>query len=108
MGKQLRVGVVGSGVAGLSSAYLLARDGHQVTVIERAPRLGPVGAGLLLQPSGQFALRQMGLLEEVVASAELIEGLHALTHRGRTLVRLMYRRIDPDLKGYGVHRGDLF
>ena len=108
MGNPLRVGVVGSGVAGLASAYLLARQGHQVTVIERAPKLGPVGAGLLLQPSGQIALRRMGLLDEVVASAEPIEGLHAVTHRGRTLVRLTYRKIDPGLKGYGVHRGDLF
>lgn len=108
MGKRLRVGVVGSGVAGLASAYLLSREGHRVAVIERTPQLGPVGAGLLLQPSGQFALRQMGLLDEVIASAEPIEGLHAIKHNGRTLVRLMYRQVDPDLRGYGVHRGDLF
>jgi 2-polyprenyl-6-methoxyphenol hydroxylase-like FAD-dependent oxidoreductase len=108
MGRHLRVGVVGCGVAGLASALILGRRGHQVTLIERAPSLDPVGAGLLLQPSGQMALGQMGLLDEVIVGAEPIEGLHALTHRKRTLVRLDYRRLDSELIGYGVHRGDLF
>jgi len=47
-------------------------------------------------------------LETVVAGAEPIQGLHAWTHRRRTLVRLAYRRLGPDVTGYGVHRGDLF
>ncbi len=32
----MHVVVLGAGVAGLSSAYYLARDGHQVTVVERS------------------------------------------------------------------------
>jgi 2-polyprenyl-6-methoxyphenol hydroxylase-like FAD-dependent oxidoreductase len=44
----------------------------------------------------------------VIACAEPIGGLHALKHTGRTLVRLMYRQVAPELRGYGVHRGDLF
>lgn len=34
------IGVVGSGPAGLSCAYQLARRGHEVTVYEKAPRAG--------------------------------------------------------------------
>ncbi|MDB5357642.1 MAG: Oxidoreductase [Phycisphaerales bacterium] len=103
-----RVGIVGCGVAGLASAVALARRGHAVTLIERAPVLHPIGAGLLLQPSGQMALRALGLLDQVIARAEPIKALHAWTHRRRMLVRLAYRKLDPDLTGYGVHRGDLF
>src|SRR5579864_3942076 len=100
MGRRWRIGIVGCGVAGLSSAMLLARREHHVTMIERAPELRPVGAGLLLQPSGQLALRQMGLLEEVIARAEPIAGLRAWTHRGRALVQLDYRKVDPAMHGY--------
>lgn len=108
MARTLRIGIVGCGVAGLASAVMLGRAGHRVTIIERAPKLGPVGAGLLLQPSGQLALREMGLLEEVIAGAEPIRGLHAYTHHGHTLVELYYRKVNPQMCGYGVHRNDLF
>ena len=38
MARPLRIGIVGCGVAGLASAVALARLGHRVTLIERAPR----------------------------------------------------------------------
>jgi 2-polyprenyl-6-methoxyphenol hydroxylase-like FAD-dependent oxidoreductase len=108
MNRSLRAGIVGCGVAGLACGVLLGRQGYRVTIIERAPKFAPIGAGLILQPSGQKALGRMGVLEEVMADAEPLEGIHAFTHRGRTLVELWYRKIDPILCGYGVHRDDLF
>ena len=60
MREQQRIAIVGSGMAGTMAAALLARAGHAVTLFERAPRVGPVGAGLLLQPSGQAVLRRAG------------------------------------------------
>ena len=60
----LHVAIVGYGTAGQAAAILLSRDGHRVEVFERAPKLGPVGAGLLLQPTGLHVLWQMGLLDE--------------------------------------------
>lgn len=108
MPRPYRIGIVGYGVAGATSAFLLARAGHDVTLFERAVEVGPVGAGVLLQPSGQLVLEKLGLLQEVIARAEPIEELHALTDRGRTLIRLPYAEIQPSLHAYGIHRGDLF
>ena len=42
-----RIAVIGAGTAGLAAATLLARQQHRVTLIERAPALTPVGAGLM-------------------------------------------------------------
>jgi 2-polyprenyl-6-methoxyphenol hydroxylase-like FAD-dependent oxidoreductase len=103
-----RVGVVGGGVAGTAAAYLLARAGHAVTLFERAPQVGPVGAGVLLQPSGQEMLAKLGLLERVIARAEPIDRIRAQQGDGRTLIDLSYSEFAPHLRAYGIHRGDLF
>ncbi len=98
MPRPYRVGIVGYGVAGATSAYLLAKAGHVVTLFERSPKVGPVGAGVLLQPSGQLILSRISLLDEVIARAEPIEELHALTDRGRTLIRLPYAEAETGMR----------
>lgn len=103
-----RIAVVGFGVVGATASYLLARAGHDVSLFERAPVVGPVGAGILLQPSGQMILKQIGLLDKVAPRGEEIHELYALTHRGRTLIRLPYAGLHEGCCAYGVHRGDLF
>lgn len=108
MPRRFRIGVVGFGVAGATTAYLLARDGHAVTLIERAVDVGPIGAGVLLQCSGQEVLRQLGLLDQVVAHAAPIEELYARHTGGRTLVRNVYGNYAPGYRAYGIHRGVLF
>jgi 2-polyprenyl-6-methoxyphenol hydroxylase-like FAD-dependent oxidoreductase len=102
-----RIAVVGFGIAGAATAYLLARTGHTVTLLERAPLVGPIGAGLLLQPAGQAVLGRMGLLERVIAGAAPIEELHAVRHGGKDLIRLRYAD-EPGVHAYGIHRGALF
>src|SRR5918998_1423880 len=108
MPRAYRVGVVGMGVAGATVASLMARSGHDVTLFERAPCVGPVGAGILLQPSGQWILDRLGLMDRVAEHAESIEELHAITDRGRTLIRLAYAEIEPGCRAFGLHRNVLF
>ena len=103
-----RVGIVGLGVAGATAGYLLARDGHRVTILEQSPQVGPIGAGVLLQMSGQAVLRHLGVLDRVLARAAPIESLHARQADGRTLIRTVYADYEPGCRAYGVHRGVLF
>ena len=55
------VAVVGAGIGGLATAVLLARAGATVTLLERAPAITAVGAGILLQPNGLAVLGGLGL-----------------------------------------------
>lgn len=102
------VAVVGFGMAGATASALLRRAGHHVTAFERAPVLGPVGAGVLLQPSGQLVLDHLGLLAATLEHAEPIEELYATQVNGRTLIRMPYAAGGADLRAYGIHRGSLF
>ncbi|MFI0980298.1 FAD-dependent monooxygenase [Streptomyces sp. NPDC021093] len=58
---QHRAVVVGSGIGGLTAALALHRRGWQVTVLERAAALEPVGAGIGLAPNSLRALDVVGL-----------------------------------------------
>ncbi len=108
MPPQYRIGVSGFGIAGGAVAALLARAGHAVTIFERAPAVGPVGTGLLLQVSGQIVLDRLGVLEQVTTASEPLRGLHVFYPNGKTLVRLDYANALNGKHGYGVHRGVLF
>ena len=58
----LRIGIAGGSVGGLFAAVLLARQGHEVTVMERARHgLARRGAGLVVQEQVVRILRQVGL-----------------------------------------------
>jgi len=60
-----RAVVVGAGIGGLTSAVALARRGWDVTVLERAETLEPVGAGLGMGPNAVHALDAIGLGDAV-------------------------------------------
>src|SRR5262245_52743007 len=57
--------VVGAGIGGLTAAVALRRQGWDVTMLERARALEPVGAGLGLGPNALHALDAIGLGDEV-------------------------------------------
>ncbi|MGE0549372.1 MAG: FAD-dependent oxidoreductase [Kofleriaceae bacterium] len=102
------VGVVGCGTAGAAAAIMLARAGRDVVVLERVANPGPVGAGILLQPTGQAVLARMGLYDAVAARCTRIDRLWFRTPHGRTVVDLHYAAVDRAWFGLGLHRGVLF
>lgn len=106
--KTLSVGVVGCGTAGSAAAVFLARAGHAVTLYERVPEPGPVGAGITLQPSGQSVLAELGLLAEVAARGAPIRDLVCDTTAGKRVFALGYELVDDASHGLGLHRGVLF
>lgn len=101
---KLRIGVVGCGTAGPVAATLLARQGHQVELFERAPECRAVGAGFLLQPSGMTVLRELGIEDEVLSHAAKVDRLHIVEPSGETLLDLHYGEIGEGWFGCGLHR----
>ena len=53
--------VVGAGLGGLALAYVLGKSGHKVTVVEAAPTIGEVGAGINCMPNLARVLTRWGL-----------------------------------------------
>lgn len=108
MGSARAIAVVGCGIGGLAAATLLARDGHRVRAFDRASPLGPVGAGLLIQPSGAAVLARLGVLEALRSLAAPVRRLRGETPAGRVVLSLSYTDLHPRAVGLGTHRGALF
>lgn len=104
----MHVGIVGCGTAGPAAAIFLARAGHRVTLLERAVTLRPIGAGLLIQPTGMLVLARLGVLDQLLSLGARIDRLHGVTTRGRAILDLAYRDLREDQFGLGLHRGALF
>lgn len=103
----IRVGIVGGGSAGPAAALFLAREGHEVSLFEKVPEPSAVGAGVLLQPTGQQVLQELGLLDFIKDHAAPVRALFAKNSTGKTLLDLHYEDIRPGLHGLGIHRGVL-
>lgn len=106
--RSLEVGIVGCGVAGQATASFLADAGHRVTVLERFQDPRPVGAGLLLQPTGLAVLRALGLEPAALTAGARIDGLFGENHKGRPVLDLAYGDLHPAAFGLGIRRSVLF
>ncbi|QCX74004.1 FAD-dependent urate hydroxylase [Streptomyces sp. YIM 121038] len=69
--------VVGAGIAGLTAATALARDGWQVEVAEAGPPEAPAGWGLCLTGPSLRALDELGLADACTAEGY---GMSTITH----------------------------
>jgi 3-hydroxybenzoate 6-monooxygenase len=61
--------VAGGGIGGIAAALALVRQGFSVKVLEQAPALGEIGAGLQVGPNGFAAFDALGVGEQMRARA---------------------------------------
>lgn len=59
--EELPVIVAGGGIGGLAAALALVRQGFKVTVLEQAPEIGEIGAGIQLGPNAFHAYDALGV-----------------------------------------------
>lgn len=104
-----RIAIIGAGVAGLASACFLRKRGHDVTVYERFEAPKPVGAGLLLQPTGLAVLAALALDERIINGGSRIDFLQGKVSGSRfNTLFVDYASAGPHLFGVGVYRDHLF
>jgi len=103
---ELTAVVAGGGIAGLASAVALAEAGWRVTVLERAPALGEVGAGLGITGNGMAALAALRLDAAVRAAGYQTCAAGYQDPHGRWLMRMRDTSDDSQAVTtlWGVHR----
>ncbi|WP_423183923.1 FAD-dependent oxidoreductase [Arthrobacter sp. NyZ413] len=103
--------VVGGGMAGLAGALALRSNGAEVTLVERAPEFGEVGAGLQMAPNASRVLKRWGLLEKALEIG--VRPKHLVFRDALTGEELTRQTLGGDFEErYGapyvvIHRSDL-
>jgi FAD-dependent urate hydroxylase len=86
--------VVGAGIGGLATAIALQRSGREVLVLERAPELAEIGAGISLWPNAVNALRRLGIGDAVEAAGAPAHDAAFRSRRGVQLGASITNRLE--------------
>jgi len=78
----MKIAINGAGVAGPALAYWLHRNGHEPTLIERAPTLRAGGYVIDFWGLGYTVAERMGLLPEVLKAGYMFHELRFVDDRG--------------------------
>ncbi|EXM14112.1 hypothetical protein RAB80_003809 [Fusarium oxysporum f. sp. vasinfectum] len=108
---QLKILICGAGIAGNALAYWLARQQHDVTVIERHPDLRSNGLQIDIRGHGIEVLKRMGLETAFRAMSVKEQGLEFVNSSGKVIAYFPANTTGKGLQSfttdYEIMRGDI-
>ncbi|CAO3574424.1 unnamed protein product [Mortierella alpina] len=86
--QDLRIIIVGGGLAGLMMGIMLDQAGIEYHILEQASRLRPLGTSISLHPVIMDLMDQLGLLEDMTKMSKPLRGITVLSAHGRKMGRI--------------------
>ncbi|GLQ34816.1 monooxygenase [Amylibacter marinus] len=102
---QMRIGIIGAGIAGLTSAIALTRRGADVEIFEQAEDFAEVGAGIQISANALRVLTDLGIDLKDAIPCGTPQAVNLRGARGMLLSRTPLNT-QPDHPYYQVHRAD--
>jgi 2-polyprenyl-6-methoxyphenol hydroxylase-like FAD-dependent oxidoreductase len=109
MKKTPSIAIIGGGIAGLTTAIALEKAGYSVSILEAAPTIKPLGAGLVLAANAMKSLAKIGIAEKVIAQGHQLDHYLLLTQAGQVLSKIDNRVLSQKygVNNFAIHRGAL-
>jgi len=106
----LNIIIIGCGLGGLAAAFALGKAGHRVQIIESAPTIGEVGAGIQVTPNVSRILIRWGLGQHLKDIAVLPEAIALRRYSSGELIGWTRWGVTmEEMYGspyYNIHRAD--
>jgi 2-polyprenyl-6-methoxyphenol hydroxylase-like FAD-dependent oxidoreductase len=98
------VEIVGGGIGGLFTGFVLANSGWRVRINERAPDIREIGSGIFLKNNSIVVLEHLGIAEQVLGRAIWLRRAEVRDHHDRILQR---RTLMDAARVFNLPRADL-
>lgn len=82
----MKVVIIGAGIGGLICAIACRQENLEVTVLERASELIPVGAGIQIPPNAARVARRLGILQQLIEKSVVLDSIEYLRYANGKLV----------------------
>ncbi|MBW4551604.1 MAG: FAD-dependent monooxygenase [Aphanocapsa sp. GSE-SYN-MK-11-07L] len=101
-----RIGIIGAGTTGVYLASLLAEQGFQVTLFEKAASPRTEGCGIFLIKAGMEALQQGNpqLCQRIMRAGDPVQKVEFRNLRGQTISSETVTHQENELPGMLIHR----
>ncbi|AZM49713.1 flavin-dependent oxidoreductase [Streptomyces sp. WAC 06738] len=100
--------IAGAGIGGLAAALALHARGLEVTLLEEAEEIRPLGVGINIQPAAIGELTALGLGGKLAATGIATREHRYLDHKGGTIwSEARGIAAGNDFPQYSIHRGEL-
>ena len=101
--------ISGGGIAGLTAAIALQKEGYRIKVLERIKELKEVGAGLGLGANAWKGLARLGITKDLEMTCNLIKSTKLLDQKGDLLSKMDIDRLNEKygVAYFTVHRAEL-
>lgn len=101
--------IIGSGIAGLTLAIALEKNGFHVQLFESAPKLEPLGAGIWMAPNAMQVFSKLGLADEIIQGGRELSSFRICDANFKTI---QLNDLSATKKEFGfsiiaIHRGKL-
>lgn len=112
MGKNLhnhKTGIIGAGIAGLTTAIALKNIGIETSIFEAAPKIKPLGAGLGLAANAIKAFKMLGIDEKIIKAGKEIDLFEILDEKGNLITNTDNKALNQKygLNNFTIHRARL-
>lgn len=103
------ISIIGAGIGGLTLGNILKQQNLDFTIYESAPKIKPVGAGIMMAVNAMQIFEKLGLKEKIESKGNKIHGIFITDEKLKTISTTNVLALEKKFNScnFAIHRADL-